>query len=384
VKTRNSWQLAIAATAAASILLTACGSDSSDDASSSSGGGSGGAGVDVAAAQETIEPLTQPAEEFPITEPLEKLPEPGTVVVYLDNGTPVSGRAFQDMSAAAEVLGIELRKVQAGQSPQEVNAAMNSVVESKPDAVIDVAIDPALFSTQVKALQDQGIPFVAQSIVNAEEFGLDDEQTAFGQAGSVANGKILASALLAETNGEATNIVYYNVPELPFAAMEQQGVEDQIAEQCPDCELRVVDISITEVGSTAPRTIVSDLQANPDTQAFIAAVDELQIGLPQAMEVAGLQVQGMGLGGTPINLQQIAEGQELGALVADYAMLAWATMDRVARELAGQEYDHSFWTEANPATAQVITKDNVPSDFEAGYVAFDDYQERFTALWTGQ
>jgi ribose transport system substrate-binding protein len=340
--------------------------------------------VDVAAARETIEPLTQPAEEFPITEPLERLPEEGTVVAFLDNGTPVAGRTYEDMNAAAQVLGIELQRVQAGQSPQEVNAAVNSVVESEPAAVIDVAIDPALFSSQVTALQDQGIPFIAQSIVNADEFGLDDEQTAFGQAGSTANGRILASALLAETNGEATNIVYYNVPELPFASMEQQGVEEQLAEQCPDCELRVVDVSITEVGSTAARTIVSDLQANPDTQAFIAAVDELQIGLPAAMDVAGLDIKGMGLGGTPINLQQIADGQELGALTADYAMLAWATMDRVARELAGQEYDHSFWSEASAATAQVVTKDNVPSDFEAGYVAFPDYRERFTTLWTGQ
>jgi ribose transport system substrate-binding protein len=382
VKTRTPWKLAIAASAAASVLLTAgCGSGSDDAAAS---GGSGGAEVDVAAAQATIDPLTKPATEFPITEPLQALPAPGTTVVFLDNGTPVAGRTYEDMSKAAEVLGIELGRVQTGQSPQEINAAMNSVVESKPAAVIDVAIDPALFAPQVKALQDQGIPFVAQSIVNAEDFGLDDAQTAFGKAGSKANGKVLASALLAETNGEATDIVYYNVPELPFAAMEQEGAKEQVAEQCPDCRFRVVDISITEVGSTAPRTVVSDLQANPDTQGFIASVDELQIGLPAAMEVAGIDVPGMGLGGTPVNLQQIADGQELGALTADYSMLAWATMDRVARELAKQDYDQSFWSEASPATAQVVTKDNVPSDFDAGYVAFPDYQERFTTLWTGQ
>ena len=379
--TRTSWQLATATSAVASVLLLAgCGGDSAGDAAI----GGGAAQVDVAAAQAAIDPLTKPATEFPITEPLAKRPAPGTKVAFLDNGTPVAGRTYEDMSRAADVLGIELGRVQTGQSPQEINAAVNSVLESKPAAVIAVAIDPALFAPQVKALQDQGIPFIAQSIVNAEDFGLDDAQTAFGKAGSKANGQVLASALLAKTNGEATDIVYYNVPELPFASMEQEGAKEQVAAQCPDCTFRVVDISITEVGSTASRTVVSDLQANPDTTGFIASVDELQIGLPAAMDVAGIDVPGMGLGGTPINLQQIAEGQELGALTADYSMLAWATMDRVARELAQQDYDHSFWSEADPATAQVVTKDNVPSDFDAGYVAFPDYQERFTKLWAGQ
>ncbi|MGR7025783.1 sugar ABC transporter substrate-binding protein [Geodermatophilus sp. URMC 62] len=381
--TRTPWKLAIAASVAASMLLTACGSDPSDD---TSGGTGGGPAVDLAAAQESIEPLTRPPaeEDFPFTEPLSERPAPGTVVAFLDVGTPVAAREYADMSEAAKVLGIELQRVQTGQSPQEINAALNSVVESKPAAVIDVAIDPALFANQVEELEELGIPFIMESIVNADEFGGDDEQVAYGTAGAKANGKMLGSALLAETNGEATDLAFYNVPELAFSAIVQEGVKEQVEEQCPDCELRVVDVSITEVGSTAARTVVSDLQAHPDTEAFFAAIDELQIGLPAAMDVAGIDVPGMGVGGTPLNLQQVADGQELGLLTVDYSMLAWATMDRVARELADQEYDQSFWSEATAVTSQVITKDNVPSDFEAGYVAFPDYKERFTQLWGGQ
>ena len=384
MNTRPSWQLALAATAAASVLLTACGGDSDDDASG--GGSGGGSGVDLAAAQEAIEPLTEPpaAEDFPFTEPLAERPAPGTVVAFLDAGTPVAARQYADMSEAAEVLGIELQRVQTGKSPQDINAALNSVVESRPAAVIDVAIDPALFAPQVEQLEELGIPLIIESIANAEEFGGNDEEVAYGSAGARANGRMLASALLAETDGEATNLVFYNVPELAFSAIVQEGVTEQVEEQCPDCELRVVDISITEVGSTAARTVVSDLQANPDTEAFYAAIDELQIGLPAAMDVAGIDVPGMGVGGTPINLQQVAAGEELGLLTVDYSMLAWSTMDLVARELAGQEHDQSFWSEATAITSQVITEDNVPSDVDAGYIAFPDFKERFTELWAGQ
>jgi ribose transport system substrate-binding protein len=121
---------------AASVLLTAgCGSDSSDD---SPGNGGGEATVDVAAAQAAIEPLTKPATDFPITEPLAERPAAGTTVAFLDVGTLVAAREYADMDAAAQVLGIELQRVQTGQSPQEINAALDSVVESKPAAGIDV------------------------------------------------------------------------------------------------------------------------------------------------------------------------------------------------------------------------------------------------------
>ena len=130
--------------------------------------------------------------------------------------------------------------------------------------------------------------------------------------------------------------MYDNVPELPFAAMEQKGVEEQIAEQCPTASW-VSDNSITEVGSTAARTMVSDLQADGDTQGFIAAVD--QPG------------------------ERAAGGDE----------------DRRARpaRLAGQEHDRSMWSQADPATAQVVTQDDVPADVDAGYVAVPHRQERF-------
>ena len=384
MQNRTPWRLAIAASAAASVLLAAgCGSDSSDDGSS--GGGGDGAGVDVAAAKATIEPLTSSPEEFPLTEPLEKLPEPGTVVAYMDGGTPTAAVIYNYLSEAAEVLGVELQRVQVGQTPQAINSAMNSVVESEPDAVIDVGIDPALFTPQLEALQEAGTVFVPLGIVNGEEFGFEDDQIQSGAKAAEENGKMLASALLATTEGEATNIVFYRVPELAFTDIEREGVAARLAEQCPDCELRVEDISITEIGSTAARTIVSDLQANPDTDAFVAAVDDLQMGVPAAMKVAGLDVPGLGIASNPINLQQIAEGGQLAGMATDLQMVSWLLMDQVSRELAGQESDYSMFTGTpGPEATQIITKDNVPSDFGAGYVAYPDYKEQFTKLWTGE
>ena len=381
MKTRTPWQLAIAV-ATSSVVLTACGDDPSGGGS---GGGGGGAEVDVAAAQASIEPLMAADPEFPLTEPLAELPPAGTTVAFLDLGLPTTSAFYDYLVEAGEVLGIEVQRVQTGASPQEINAAMNTVVESRPDAVVDVALDPALWTPQLEALRDEGTVIVPVSIVNGEDFGFDDAQIGQGAAGARENGKAIASALLAETDGEATNLVFYRVPEIPFTPLVLEGVEERLGEQCPDCELRVVDVSAAEIGSTAGNSIVSDLQAHPDTDAFIASVDELQMGLPAAMQVAGMDVPGMGTSPNPVNLQQIAEGQELGALATDFNMIAWLTMDRVARELAGQEFDYSFFSQApTSAYETIITEDNVPEDPQRGYVAFEDYEARFTELWTGQ
>ncbi|MGR7026752.1 sugar ABC transporter substrate-binding protein [Geodermatophilus sp. URMC 62] len=329
--------------------------------------------------------MTKAPTEFPITEPLAELPPPGTTAAFLDNGTPSPAKVYEQLRQAGEVLGIEVQRVQTGRSPQEINAAVNTLVESRPDIVIDLAIDPAPFTPQREALQEQGAVFSPEFTVIGEQFGFDDSQISVRAAGARDSGRILASAVLAETNGEATELAYYRVPELPFTPLILEGVEERLAEQCPDCELRVVDISITEVGSTAPRTVVSDLQANPETGAFIVAVDELQIGLPAAMDVAGLDVPGMGTAPIEVNLQQIGDGQPLGAPASDPGMLAWMAMDQVLRTLAGQQYDcNEYYTTSHPGLFHVITDDSVPADIEAGYMAFDDYEEQFTKLWTGQ
>ena len=381
--TRTRWQVAIAAPAVASVLLTAgCGGGSSDDAAAS---GNGGAKVDVAAAQAAIKPLLSPPTEFTLTDPLKAMPEAGSVVVFLDNGTPTAASMYSSLNDAAKVLGVTLQRVQTGQSPQDVNAALNTVVESKPAAVVDLAIDPALFSSQLTALRKAGTAFVPMAIVDGEKFGLDDDQIQSGAHAAEENGKTLASALIAETNGKATNLVFYRVPELNFTPIEEKGVKARLAEQCPGCELRVVDIPISQVGSTAARTIVSDLQAHPDTQGFIASIDDLQMGLPAAMDVAGLDIPGIGIASNPVNLQQIAAGKQLAGMATDLHFVAFTLMDKVARDLAGQESDYSDLAgAAGPETNQIITKENAPSDPQVGYLSFPDYKERFTKLWTGR
>lgn len=373
-RTRRS--LAMAASLTAVVALAGCGGDNG-----SSGPAGSGADVSLAEAREVIEPFITQSADFPVTEPLSRRPEPGSTVAYLDLGTPLTALVWDFLQPTADLLDIRLLRVPTGSDAQSINSALNSVVEASPDGVINVAVDPTLFTPQLNQLEEQGASVVSASIVNGDDFGIPDASVLTGREASAEAGGVLAAAILDATGGEASEFVFYNVPELPFSAVWRDGAKEQMAALCPDCTLRLVDIPVSQLGSTASRSVVSDLQANPDTQAFITAIDEIQIGLPAAMKVAGLDVPGIGGSPSPANYEQVAAGAQAGSLVIDTHMYSWMLMDQVVRQMAGEEV--SYASPRDLGIYQLISQeyDNVPTDPAEGYLAFPDYQERFAELW---
>jgi ribose transport system substrate-binding protein len=360
--------------ASGALALSACSNSAPQDE-----GASGDAGADVAAAEEFLAPWTGEGEKnLLIDEPLESPVAADTRVVYLDVGTPVSAVMWGNLQAPAEMLGLELERVEVGRDAQSINSAMNTVVELAPDGVINITLDPIFFEPQIEQLEEMGIPIASGSVMNTVEYGLPEAFN--GPEWMTANGGALAAAALVRSGG-ASEFVFYNVPEFPFSSLELEGAQDKLAELCPACSLRVVDIPIAELGSTASDRVVSDLQANPDTEYFLAAVDEVQIGLPQKLSLAGLDVSGIAMWTAPPNYEQIAAGEQDATLSVDLNLMMWTVLDQLLREMAGQEYE---WPDVQTRAAtltRVTDASNVPEDPVAGYIAIPDYQDRFAANW---
>ena len=288
---------------------------------------------------------------------------------------------WQNLQAPAELLGLELERVEVGRDAQSINSAMNTVVELAPDGVINITLDPIFFEPQIEQLDELGIPIASGSVMNTVEHGLPEAFN--GPEWMTANGGVLAAAAVARSGG-AAEYVFYNVPEFPFSALELQGAQDKLAELCPDCTLRVVDIPIAELGSTAADRVVSDLQANPATEYFIAAVDEVQIGLPQKLSLAGLDTKGIAMWTAPPNYEQIVAGDQDATLSVDLNLMMWTVLDQLLREMAGQEYE---WPDVETRAAtltRVTDQANAPEDAMTGYVAIEDYQDRFAANWLAE
>ncbi|MCW4385188.1 substrate-binding domain-containing protein [Salinibacterium sp. SYSU T00001] len=367
---------AAAALTCGAMVLTACASDGSEPETS------GDVSADVEAAKEFLAPWMGEGEKgLLIDEPLESPVAEGTHVVYLDVGTPVSAVMWGNLQAPAELLGLELERVEVGRDAQSINSAMNTVVEMAPDGVINITLDPIFFESQIEQLEEMGIPIASGSVMNTLDYDLPEAFN--GSEWMQANGEALAAAAIVRSEGTA-EYVFYNVPEFPFSALELEGAQSKMEELCPDCTLRVVDIPIAELGSTAADRVISDLQANPGTDYYIAAVDEVQIGLPQKLELAGLDVPGIGMWTAPPNYEQIANGEQDATLSVDLNLMMWTVLDQLLREMNGQVYEWPDVATRASTLTRVTDESNAPEDPVVGYVAIPDYQERFAANWLAE
>ncbi len=362
------------------LLLAACGGGSSSSSTGSSATPSGeeagsAGGADVASAAATVKPFIGQPSAFPVTEGLKEVPT-GAKIAYMDCGTPVCALFWQALAPAAKTMGVEVERVKAGSAANTVSAAFDSVIAKKPDAVIVTAINVELWKSQLEELQEAEIPVVTTGITGTGPYGIESPQAA--EALSELAGKQLANYVVAEMNPRA-NAVIYEVPELPFAKIVAEKFSEELESICPECSARTVPIPVAEIGSTAPNTVVSDLQANPETDVAVFTADEIELGLPAALQAAGIEAETIGYSSGPQNLEYIKEGKETAGLPVDLPVLAWTLLDQAAREITGQKLTGP---EAEGITdMQFLKKEDIVFDPAKGWTGYPEFAEMFAELW---
>lgn len=365
-----------AAAAVSAALLAGCSAGA--DSQPSSPAGTQASGADTAAAQAAIAPYLEQPSEFPVTDPLSAALPAGTTFAYLQCDVPTCALGAEILKTATQTLGVELITVQATGAADSLQTAMNSIIEQDPDVVILSPIEPSIVASQLDALKEQGTPIVSIGISDAEQYGID-----VGMAGTSSNeliGSLMASWLVSEL-GDSTNAVFYGIPELSFSPIVQAGFEAQLTALCPDCTVREADLPIATLGSTAPSTVVSDLQANPDTNAIVFVESGATTGVPAALETAGLDVTSIVMGPDPGALSTIADGGVSAGLAIDFQMAFWMQVDAGARLLLGDELPEAEVTGQPPL--RILNTAAVDFDPSHGWMAFDDFADRFAALWSG-
>lgn len=359
--------------------LAACGSSSDSSNSSTSSGTSAsntaGSGSGAAAAAAAIKPYVGHPSAFPVTQPLQRVPK-GATVAYVDCGVPICALFWEQFQGAAKTMGIKLSRVKAGYSANTVSAAFDSIVAQKPDAVIVLAINVELWKNQLEELQEANIPVVAGAIVGAESYGFKSVQQ--GDAQSELAGRLMADYLVAEWGSES-NVVMYDTPETSYTPLLAEAFTGEMEKVCPECAVRTAHIPVATIGTTAPSTIVSDLQANPDTTVAAFATDEVERGLPAALQSAGITVKTIGYAPGPTNYQYVKEGKETAVLAVDVPVLGWTFIDQAAREMVGQELTGP---EAEGISdIQFLTQKDITFDPSRGWTGYPDFAERFAKLW---
>lgn len=335
-------------------------------------------GVDYDTASDLIAYFEEEITGLPQTEPLVEPIDPSTTVAYLDNGTAVAGLIWAGLEAAGATAGVQLQRVDTGHDAQSINTAVSTVVESAPDILIAAAVDATFFQSQLEALEAAGTTIVYAGSSNAEQFGLLDSHSGLGA--SKVNGQVLGAAAVTFTCGTGTDFVFYNIPELSFSAIQLEAATDYLAEVCAECELRVVDIPVATMDTTAGDAVISDLQAHPETDFFITVADQIQIGLQAKMELAGIDVHGMGQSSLPPNVEQIASGLQAAGYAVDYFEYTWFMLDEGLRRHQGMDVVYDDWKIWVKAISRVLTQETA-GEYPNGFVAYPDMQADFAELW---
>ncbi|GJF33638.1 hypothetical protein KNE206_63380 [Kitasatospora sp. NE20-6] len=374
---RNAWRTAAACLSAVALVsVTACGSSGSATSSGPAAAGSGQE-ANVDAAKAALARYTVPPTTFPVTEALaQKLPA-GKKFVYLQCATPVCALVGTFVQQAVKGLGATLTVVNAGATAQTAQAAASSVSALKPDAVILGAIDPALFGGGLKKLSDSGTKVVSLQIAkDVKPYGITFNY--LGADLSQRNGKLLADWVIAK-KGAKTETVIYTLPALDISAPVQKAFQNEMKTNCPSCKVRVVPVDVSTIGTTAPRTVVTDLQAHPDTKAAVFVSLSAAGGLPAALKAAGLSVTTVGFGPTAGNLQDIKDGALTAALNIDFPVSTWTAVDATARLLGGGQ--PTAGEQAGEVPEQFLEQKDITFDPTHGWSAFPDYAQQFAKLW---
>lgn len=361
--------VAVAIVAASSLAFAGCASGSADPAASS-------ASADTAAAEAAIAPYLEQPAEFPVDQPLSGTLPAGTTFAYLQCHVPTCAVGADALREATATLGVELKVVETAADADSMQTAMNSIIEMQPDAVILGPVEPSVIASQLADLEADGVPVVSIGIIGAEEYGVD--VAVAGTASNELNGSLMASWAVTEHAGD-TNVVFYGTPELSFSAVVQSGFDAQVKELCPECTVREVDLPIATLGSTSPAAVVSDLQANPDTNVIVFAEATGASGLPAALQTAGIEVDSITMGPNAGGLADIEKGAITAGLSIDFQTAFWMLADASARLLLGDELPESETSGQPPV--RILEQDDITFDTNAGWVSFDDFADRFAELW---
>jgi ribose transport system substrate-binding protein len=381
MRTRSTRAVLGIAALAGALLLAACSSSSAPGSASTSGSPStsgstsaSSSGADVAAAQAAIAPYVGQPSKFPIDTPLAKKPT-GKRIAYLDCGTPICGLFSQLAQPAFKQLGMTLTTIKAGLKPDTVQAAFDTVVQDKYDGVFVPAIPPELWTRGLQALKTAGIPIVTTGVVNADAY-VKVQQA--GTVNSTRSGALMADWVVVK-HGAASNVVLYYTPELAFQSVIKDAFLAEMTKVCSACTVRTVPISVTTFGTTAPNTVVSDLQAHPSTKTAVFGIGEETPGLPAALKTAGITIESVVNSPDPANLEEIKKGDFTVGLGLDLPVISWTAADTLARQVTGA--DPAPGAVADIPPQQFLGASDLQFDVSQGWTAYPDFAKRFATLW---
>jgi ribose transport system substrate-binding protein len=359
--------------AIAAVAVTACGSSSG---TSSTAGSSASSKGDLTTADKLAAQWAQRPTQIPVSQPIGKPIPTGKRIDFINCGVSACTSLYKNLNDAAKTLGWTVKQINTTGTPESVQAGWKQAVTDKPDAVVASGFPRAVFSQQLKQLQQMKIPVVESSTDDVEGGGIDLILSKPKDLGP--EGQILASWITKDSGGKA-HTLYVDLPVYNILKPVRQYFEQNYSKLCAGCKLDKIDIPLTAIGKDVPDRVVSYLRAHPDVNYVAYSLGALNVGVPAALRQAGLanKVKLIVNVGDAENYHDLAPGPPPAATAFRTIAPTRLWADALARLFTGQPIDVDRKAHL---PYMLITKDNlISTGSEFPLVA--NYQEQWKKLW---
>ena len=371
--------------ASLSVLSFAAGCGSDDKSSSSSSGstsststGSGGSGQDAAKAavaklsQTTGVDFPQPTEAF----------DPGThkvAIISCGNAGINCLRMSQAAEKAAKAIGWQASPILDGKfTPATQGGLLQQAVQQGYDAVILVSMDTSTFKAAIDAAAAKKIPMACVQCVGSPPDKVTDVTT-----GGTKEGEAIGTYVASTLEGKG-NILMFTDSAFPIVTRRTEGAKAKIKEYCPDCTVKVIPFPTTDLAKPGPPTFTAAMAGNPKGSLdwVVTGYDPMAVPMLKTAEQQGrTEFKMSGYDGSKDFTSQIGPDKVAQADTSTPALYAaWASMDIVARKLAGKP----VWEHTQELPLALITPENA-AEFQKGEGFFEpadfDYKSILAKLW---
>jgi ribose transport system substrate-binding protein len=352
-------------------------------------GGTAGAAssgsVTPATATKVVAPYIATPSSVGVSAALAKLPK-GKTADCLETTLASVITICQAFQQAATLLGMNVTIVHAGTTAADFTNAWTQILQSPPTVVVGDSFPTSTYQAQLNQYRSHGGIYIANALGNPGVSGVPA-----GVSFMVATnqqfyniGVLQASFLISQSKGKANPIFYYT-KTYPVLNSEQQGFAS-VWNKCKTCSAAQYEtVAGTEIGTTLPARMVSDLQRRPSTNWIVAGYGELLTGVPQALQAAGLnnKVQLTFQAGDAEDITQLKSGAIQYGLPQPLGWVGYVLADAAARLSTGQKTAKTANTFAatpvqflNPKRMNASTTDSFGQ-----WAGPPNYAAQFQKLW---
>ncbi len=353
-------------------LVAGCGGGGGDE--SSGGTTAGGSSPGVARAEAVVAKYLKVPTEIGPTAAIKQMPT-GSLVEFVQCGVPICAAIGDGVEEAAAVAGLEFKRVNQGNTPQEIARGWDQVVQDQPAAAISAGVPAALFQPQLEQLAAAGTKVIGWTM--PEEAGNGLTINMIGPKENELNGNLLADYVTADTGGKADTLMV-NAPVYSVLTSMKEGFEERYKRDCPGCGYDSLDIKPTDIGTKVPEKIVSYLQQHPQTNWIVMTFGDPALGVPEAVQAAGLELPKIiTTAGGKVNYQYIEKGEQTADLGSSTDFLGWKAIDAASRAISGQ----SVAPDEGQMPTQFLTKETIDFPIDEPWPSVPDFRQQFEALW---